>query len=942
MLKKRVYELAKDMGLENKELIARLGKIGITGKSHSSTLEDGELEKIQTELLGKESKDVVEKRIKSTVIRRRAVPSAVEEIAVAQEEQAVAIPEVPAPSPAEEIATPAEVVSPVVDSPPRETVQQTPVRTSIYRHEPLRGVIRRPPPVIPPPAAPQNEASKEAKAGLDAHDAAHGSSRVLPHGPAESAAKYHKQGAAGVTSPPVAATSRAGGITPQDAVAAASDVKEGRKPAFSQQPSSAEPRKHPSEQRPRPAASPARPAQTPSREPFRKAESPALLAHTGKPGRPTEAADKLKKKGGKAPVEVLMSEEAPRKKIFMKKLVDKKGMPIDPDQSERPAKWREEKKAAPVKMKKTQITTPKAIKRRIQVDEAISVGELAKRMGTKASDVINKLMGLGLMLTINQSVDTDTAALIAADFGYQVEASQGEHEEMTQRAEDSPEKLRPRAPVVTIMGHVDHGKTSLLDAIRQTNVIDGEAGGITQAIGAYRVNINDRDIVFLDTPGHEAFTAMRARGAQVTDIVVLVVAADDGIMGQTVEAINHAKVAGVPIIVAINKIDKPGADPGKVRQTLTEYNLLSEEWGGETIFCEISAKKKIGIEELLEMIILQTDIMELKADPDRAARGVIIEAKLDRGRGPLATVLIQEGTLHEGDAFVSKTEFGRVRALVNDQGKKISEAGPSMPVEVVGFSRVPQVGTEFVCVEDEKKARNIGQYWIRKERERDLSVSSKITLEQLYQRIIEGAKELKVIVKADVQGSVEALCEALGKLSTNDIKLKIIHSSPGTVTENDVMLASASDAVIVGFNVRPDARVAELAEHEGIDIKFYDIIYNAIAEVRAAMEGLLDPVYKEVVQGRAEVREVFRVPKIGAIAGSFVIDGKIVRSASLRLIRDGVVVYEGKIASLRRFKDDAKEVLSGFECGIGIEGFNDIRAMDIVETYVKEQIERKL
>jgi translation initiation factor IF-2 len=334
--------------------------------------------------------------------------------------------------------------------------------------------------------------------------------------------------------------------------------------------------------------------------------------------------------------------------------------------------------------------------------------------------------------------------------------------------------------------------------------------------------------------------------------------------------------------------------------------------------------------------------MELKADPDRAARGVIIEAKLDRGRGPLATVLIQEGTLHEGDAFVSKTEFGRVRALVNDQGKKISEAGPSMPVEVVGFSRVPQVGTEFVCVEDEKKARNIGQYWIRKERERDLSVSSKITLEQLYQRIIEGAKELKVIVKADVQGSVEALCEALGKLSTNDIKLKIIHSSPGTVTENDVMLASASDAVIVGFNVRPDARVAELAEHEGIDIKFYDIIYNAIAEVRAAMEGLLDPVYKEVVQGRAEVREVFRVPKIGAIAGSFVIDGKIVRSASLRLIRDGVVVYEGKIASLRRFKDDAKEVLSGFECGIGIEGFNDIRAMDIVETYVKEQIERKL
>ena len=556
--------------------------------------------------------------------------------------------------------------------------------------------------------------------------------------------------------------------------------------------------------------------------------------------------------------------------------------------------------------------------------------------------MINKLIGMGLMVTINQAIDFDTATLIAADFGYQVESAQSELDETLQKTESSPENLKPRAPVVTIMGHVDHGKTSLLDAIRETHVIDGEAGGITQAIGAYHVQIKGRDIVFLDTPGHEAFTAMRARGAKVTDIVVLVVAADDGVMGQTVEAINHARVAGVPIIVAINKIDKPGADPGKIRQALTEYNLLSEEWGGETIFCEVSAKKKTGIEELLEMILLQADVMELKADPSLPARGVIIEAKLDRGRGPVATVLIQEGTLREGDAFVSKTEFGRVRAMINDQGRRISEAGPSMPVEVIGFSRVPQVSTEFICVEDEKKARSIGEYWIRKERERELSATSKITLEQLYQKMKEGVKELNVIIKADVQGSIEALIDALNKLSTDDIKLKIIHSSTGTITETDVMLASASNAVIIGFNVRPDPRVVEVAEQEGVDIKLYDIIYNVIADVRAAMEGLLEPIYKEVVQGRAEVREIFRVPKVGAIAGSYVTDGKITRSAGLRLLRDGVVVYDGKIASLRRFKDDAKEVAAGFECGIGIEGFNDIHVGDVIEAYVKEQIERKL
>jgi len=885
MSKKRVYELAKELGLENKELISRLEKIGIAVKSHSSTLEDSEMERIQAELLAPEPREVVEKRIKSTVIRRRAVRTPVEEVKPEEAADAAKPEEAPVVE-----AMPAEVV-------PKETLREpvpkeAPVRTSIYRETPAG----RPPTRV----VPFREAAPEA---------------------AEEAAPVEHE-----KKPLPEAVQKA--------------------PAAEKKPSPIRQPEHGEIKAPVREAETKKPARAiPRKEPLRKVDlrivkGPPPL-EVEKPGRPE--AEKPRKKGGKPPVEVLIGEvTAPRKKTLIKKMIDRKDRRIEVEREERPAKWREEKKAPPVKMKKTQITTPKAIKRRIRVAEAITVGELAKRMGIKAADVINKLIAMGLMVTINQAIDSDTATLIAADFGYQVEAALSELDESLQKTEMSPENLKPRAPVVTIMGHVDHGKTSLLDAIRETHVIDSEAGGITQAIGAYHVRIKGRDIVFLDTPGHEAFTAMRARGAKVTDIVVLVVAVDDGVMGQTVEAINHARVAGVPIIVAINKIDKPGADPGKVRQALTEYNLLSEEWGGETIFCEVSAKKQIGIEELLEMILLQADIMELKADPGRPARGIIIEAKLDRGRGPVATVLIQEGTLREGDAFVSKTEFGRVRAMTDDQGRRIPEAGPSMPVEVIGFSRVPQVSTEFICVEDEKKARNIGEYWIRKEREQELSTSSKITLEQLFERMKEGVKELNVIIKADVQGSIEALTDALSKLSTEDIRLKIIHSSTGTITETDVMLASASNAVIIGFNVRPNARVVEVAELEGVDIKLYDIIYNVIADVRAAMEGLLEPIYKEVVQGRAEVREPFRVPKVGTIAGSYIADGKITRTSNLRLLREGVVVYDGRVSSLRRFKDDVKEVIAGLECGIGIEGFNDIHTGDVIEAYIKEQIERKL
>jgi translation initiation factor IF-2 len=925
MSKKRVYELAKDLGLENKELISRLEKIGIAVRSHSSTLEDFELERIQAELMAPEPREVVEQRIKSTVIRRRAVRPPTEESRAPEVAEPVkeTAPAVPPP------AVPKEAASKPVPVP-----KEPPVRTSIYRDAPAAEMPKPVVPPVTPPTPPVKEpavvpAAEAAPKAEKTADAVALESR--PEGPAAER-KETPAARPAPEPPPIAAERKPLPVRPaeQPAGRPSRSERDGRPPMT---PDTA-----------RPATAPPRREGLPRRQELKIVKDATVLpppSRIDKGGR-TEP-EKPKKKGGKAPVEVFMGETvAPRKKALIQKL-DRKGKRIEVESSEeRASRWREERKAAPVKMKKTAITTPKAIKRRIKVAEAISVGELAKRMGVKASEAIGKLIAMGVMATINQAIDFDTAVLIAADFGYQVEPTQSELDDTLPKAEASPEDLKPRAPVVTIMGHVDHGKTSLLDAIRQTHVIDGEAGGITQAIGAYHVQIKGREIVFLDTPGHEAFTAMRARGAQVTDIVVLVVAADDGVMGQTVEAINHAKVAGVPIIVAINKIDKPGADPGKIRQALTEYNLLSEEWGGETIFCEVSAKKKLGIEELLEMILLQADVMELKADPNRPARGVIIEAKLDRGRGPVATVLIQEGTLREGDAFVSKTEFGRVRALINDQGRRISEAGPAMPVEVIGFSRVPQVSTEFICVEDEKKARSIGEYWIRKERERELNVSSKITLEQLYQKMKEGVKELNVIIKADVQGSVEALIDALNKLSTDDIRLKIIHSSTGTIKETDVMLASASNAVVIGFNVRPDARVAELAGQEGVDVKLYDIIYNVIADVKAAMEGLLDPIFKEVVQGRAEVREIFRVPKVGAIAGSYVTDGKINRTAGLRLLRDGVVVFEGKIGSLRRFKDDAKEVATGFECGIGIEGFNDIHAGDVIEVYVKEQIERKL
>jgi len=582
-----------------------------------------------------------------------------------------------------------------------------------------------------------------------------------------------------------------------------------------------------------------------------------------------------------------------------------------------------------------------AAERAMVLEEAITVKELAEKLDIKSNETIATLMQMGIMANINQVLDFDTARQVVEKFGIQATMAGEEIEEET--VAEVEENLEPRPPVVTVMGHVDHGKTRLLDAIRETKVVEKEMGGITQHIGASVVEMDDARIVFLDTPGHEAFTTMRARGAQVTDIVVLVVAADDGVMPQTREAIAHARAADVPIVVAINKIDKPEARPDRVKQQLAEQGLMPEEWGGETIFCEVSAKEKTGIDSLLEMILLQAEIMELKANPHRQARGTIIEAKLDKGRGPVSTVLVQEGTLKVGNPFVCGLEHGRVRAMLSSKGKRIEEATPSIPVEVLGLSDVPKAGDIFQVVEEERKARQISLLRQQKHREKALGGTTRITLEDLYKRITEGAiKELNVVLKADVHGSLQAITESLEKLSTDEVKVTIMHGSVGGIRETDVALASASEAVIIGFNVRPAPKASEMAAREGVDIRLYSVIYDLISDVKNAMEGLLEPLIKEVILGRIEAREIFNISRIGMVAGSYVTDGLVRRDSHIRVIRDDIVIYEGKVGSLKRFKDDVREVSSGYECGISVEGYNDLKRGDILEPYELQEVSKKL
>lgn len=848
MSKIRIYELAKELQMDNKQLLAQVKEMGYDVKSHMSALEEGDVQRIKDLITGVRAEVVVDERVRPNVIRRRTKVVQTEP-EPEQKTAAEALPEVAdetSPrSPVAKVEAEEQEAARQEESPPvsAEPVQEAPALTQRPKKEYVR-IIHRPD--VVKPAKPEEQRKRE---------------------PIRETAKP----APVVRKPPVKPVARA--VTEAE--------------------------------RPEPA--------------------------------PKEVA---RKKQGKKLVEVVPENIEQRKKsVLRRREIIEKSQLYDRVGGEARLRSRKSERFAAKKKQTTEVTISKPIKRRIKVDDTILVGELAKRMGIKGNEVIKKLMQLGVMVTINQVIDFDAAVLVGTEFGYEIEKASFEETDLLQIKEVSEDDLAARPPVVTIMGHVDHGKTSLLDAIRHTNVTAGEAGGITQHIGAYHVNIDGRDIVFLDTPGHEAFTAMRARGAKVTDVVVLVVAADDGVMEQTKEAVNHARAAEVPIIVAVNKIDKPDANPERVKRELAELGLLPEDWGGQAIFAEVSAKQKKGIKELLELILLQADVLELKASPKRSARGRIIEAKIDKGRGPVATVLVKEGTLKQGDPFVCGQFFGKVRAMFDDNGIRVVAAGPSMPVLVQGLSGIPMAGDEFIVVEDEKKAKQVSAFRRQKLREVELSQVTKISLEKLFEKMKEGGvKELKLVLKADVQGSLEALSDALRKLSTPAIRVNIIHGSTGAITESDVLLASASDAIVIGFSVRPHARVQELAEQEKVDMRTYDIIYQIIDDVRNAMSGLLEPVYEEKVLGRAEVRQIFAVSKIGTICGSFITEGKIERGAKARLVRDGAVIYNGRFASLRRFKEDVKEVQSGYECGISLENYNDVKVGDVIEAYVLKEV----
>ncbi len=595
------------------------------------------------------------------------------------------------------------------------------------------------------------------------------------------------------------------------------------------------------------------------------------------------------------------------------------------------------------RMRRLQLEIAKKAPLKVQIPDEISVGELASRMKKTGAEVVKCLMKNGVMASLSQLIDFDTAAIIAEELGCKVEKEVVVtiEEKLIDDHEDKPEDLVPRAPVVVVMGHVDHGKTSLLDTIRNTSVASGEAGGITQHIGAYQVQVNGKPITFLDTPGHEAFTSMRARGAMITDIAILMVAADDGIMPQTVESINHAKAANIPIIVAINKIDKPEANPDRVLQQLTEYGLVPEDWGGETICCKVSAKKNIGIENLLEMVTLTAEMEELKANPNRAGQGTVIEARLDKGRGPVATLLVQNGTLKQGDIIIAGTAVGRIRVMTDYKGNRLTEAGPSVPVEIAGLSEAPEAGSPFFAVADERMARELVEQRKAEARAKAAAPVQKVSLENLFDQIQAGErKELPLIVKADVQGSVEAVKASLEKLSNDEVNVRVIHGGVGAINESDVMLAASSSAIIVGFNVRPDAAARDGAVRQNVDMRMYRVIYDCIDEITAAMKGMLAPKYREVVLGHAEVRQTYKVSGVGTIAGCYVQDGKIVRNCSVRVVRDGIVIHEGHLASLKRFKDDAKEVAENYECGMTIEKFNDIKEGDVIEGFTMEEIPR--
>jgi translation initiation factor IF-2 len=900
MAKIRVYELARDLNMTNKVLIDRMSQIGVVVKSHMSSLDDEAIAQVKETLFGKKAEQIEETRIKPTVIRRRR--KVVEKPAEEADESAPAsekADEIPAPADTPEVAMEEAGAQPApgeTDTPPAAAVKP--------KNKEAAAKIIASPPVAP--EAEETLSEPESVAAEEEITAAADDEAIAGEPPADQAAED-------LAAPPE---------TPAEASPA-------EKPAVktAKQEAAAKIIKLPS-----------KPVEKPVTRARPGAAAPAGRGSEMPPPTPAELRKKKRKK---------KTEEDLDRKFFKKKISFRKKAVVEGadlyDGKARGRKHRKDGKVKSATAQKTQITTAKAIKRRVKVDEAIVLAELAKRMGIKASEIIKQLMGMGVMATVNQSLDFETATLVAGEFGYEIEKAAFEEETLLQVEQDDPEKLSERPPVVTIMGHVDHGKTSLLDVIRQSHITESEAGGITQHIGAYSVSTSKGPITFLDTPGHEAFTAMRSRGAQVTDLVVLVVAADDGVMPQTLEAINHSRASEVPIIVAVNKIDKAGADPDRVMRELAENGLAAEGWGGDTIFVRVSAKEQTGIDELLEMILLQSEMMELKANAEKLAYGHVVEAKLDSGRGAVATVLVKEGTLKTGDPVVCGIHHGKVRAMLNDMGQPVTEAGPSVPVEVLGLSGVPVAGDELLALKDEKDARQVSAHRGQKQRVKELAKSNRMSLENLFEQMKEGeVKDLNLIIKADVDGSMEALRDSLTKLSNEEVKINIVHSATGTITESDVSLSAVSNAIIIGFNVRPTPKVQAMAAEENVDMRYYNVIYDVIKEIKNAIAGMMESTFEERVLGRAEVRQVFQIPKVGAIAGCYVTDGRIERGQLMRLLRDGVVHYEGRNSSLRRFKDDAKEVQSGYECGIGIENFNDIKVGDVIECYYLEEIRPEL
>ncbi len=878
MAKIRIYELARDLNMTNKALLEQIERHGFPWRNHSNTLSDDDVARVKAAIFGTKSEEIVETRVRSTIIRRRkkVIPKEAPKMAgddAAEAEETVA--------PESDQAVEAEVATENADETPADAPKEAEVAA--------------------------DETPAEAPEAIEV--ASEVTPELTPEAPADTVPDAEPQPEAETAAPlpePTKAEAQPKGVRPPERrkkkAGAAKIIKLGKGIP--------------------------EPDRTLDRD--LGAQPSAPLA--GAPGRDA------KKKKGRKHAETDADRGFFKRKISFKRKAVIEGAALY-DRSIRGRKKRKGAKAKPsAPALKTQITTAKSIKRRIKIDENIVLSDLAKRMGIKVSEIIVKLMGMGVMANMNQSVDFETAALVASEFNYEVEKAAFEEETILTVQNDDPQKLKSRPPVVTIMGHVDHGKTSLLDVIRKTHVTDTEAGGITQHIGAYRVDTEKGQVVFLDTPGHEAFTAMRSRGAKVTDIVILVVAADDGVMPQTQEAINHSRAAGVPIIVAINKIDKPGAEPDRVQRELAEVGLNPEEWGGDTIFVRVSAKQNRGIDDLLEMILLQSEVLELKANPDKLATGHVIEAKLDAGRGPVATVLVTDGTLRTGDPVVCGVHYGKIRSLLDDLGNKVDSAGPAIPVEVIGLSGVPLAGDELVALGDEKDAKQVSQHRMQKQRTLELAKTNRLSLDNIFEQMQEGElKDLNLIVKADVHGSVEALRDALIKLSNDEVNIHVVHSATGTITESDVSLAAVSEAIIIGFNVRPTPKVQNMAAEENVDIRYYNVIYNVIKDVKDAIVGMMESTYEENTLGRAEVREVFQIPKVGAVAGCYVTDGKIERGGKVRVLRDGVVIYEGNIGSLRRFKDDTREVQSGFECGIGVDRYNDVKVGDVLECfYLKE------